>query len=223
MGARMEPTIYKPSIYKGAGIYKTGAGGGGGGAPEPLEIGGKIYRTVEINGKIWLAQNLESQFSGIPFTTTDWGSNYGSSCCYPNFSSSPAFNDCGFLYSGEACKLLRDNAESLTPGWHIANQSDWQSLFNFLGGDNVAGRELKAKTQWTMAQNNLDSVLFSLLPSGYKYGTNSGTSSLNTYAAMYAGNATGSSVRYFRFDNGNDTYWTDMDIRGAVSVRLVKD
>ena len=26
----MEPTIYKPSIYNGAGIYKTGAGGGGG-------------------------------------------------------------------------------------------------------------------------------------------------------------------------------------------------
>lgn len=25
----MEPTIYKPSIYKGAGIYKIGAGGGG--------------------------------------------------------------------------------------------------------------------------------------------------------------------------------------------------
>ena len=24
----MEPTIYKPSIYKGAGVYKTGAGGG---------------------------------------------------------------------------------------------------------------------------------------------------------------------------------------------------
>lgn len=27
----MEPTIYKPSVYKGAGIYKTGAEGGGGG------------------------------------------------------------------------------------------------------------------------------------------------------------------------------------------------
>jgi hypothetical protein len=27
----MEPTIYKPSIYKGAGIYKVGAEGGGGG------------------------------------------------------------------------------------------------------------------------------------------------------------------------------------------------
>lgn len=31
----MEPTIYKPSIYKGAGIYKTGAEGGGGGGDLP--------------------------------------------------------------------------------------------------------------------------------------------------------------------------------------------
>lgn len=33
----MEPTIYnKPSIYKGAGVYKTGAEGGGGGGDEIL-------------------------------------------------------------------------------------------------------------------------------------------------------------------------------------------
>lgn len=33
----MEPTIYKPSIYKGAGIYKAGAeGGGGGGIPQEV-------------------------------------------------------------------------------------------------------------------------------------------------------------------------------------------
>ena len=32
----MEPTIYKPSIYKGAGIYKTGAAGGGGSQYEIL-------------------------------------------------------------------------------------------------------------------------------------------------------------------------------------------
>lgn len=34
----MEPTIYKPSIYKGAGIYKTGAEGGGGGGGIPPEV-----------------------------------------------------------------------------------------------------------------------------------------------------------------------------------------
>lgn len=32
----MEPTIYKPSIYKGAGIYKTGAEGGGGGGSDEI-------------------------------------------------------------------------------------------------------------------------------------------------------------------------------------------
>ena len=31
----MEPTIYKPSIYKGAGIYNIGGGGGGGGGIPP--------------------------------------------------------------------------------------------------------------------------------------------------------------------------------------------
>ena len=30
----MEPTIYKPSIYNGAGIYNNGAGGGGGGGQD---------------------------------------------------------------------------------------------------------------------------------------------------------------------------------------------
>lgn len=44
----MEPTIYKPSIYKGAGIYKTGAGGGGQPGDRPdlpagFEILGAIY------------------------------------------------------------------------------------------------------------------------------------------------------------------------------------
>lgn len=34
----MEPTIYKPSIYKGAGIYKIGAEGGGGGGGQNFGV-----------------------------------------------------------------------------------------------------------------------------------------------------------------------------------------
>lgn len=34
----MEPTIYKPSIYKGAGIYKGADGGGGGDLPDAFEL-----------------------------------------------------------------------------------------------------------------------------------------------------------------------------------------
>lgn len=47
----MEPTIYKPSIYKGAGIYKTGAEGGGGGGylPEGYKKFSFIRNKIEIN------------------------------------------------------------------------------------------------------------------------------------------------------------------------------
>lgn len=44
----MEPTIYKPSIYKGAGIYKTGAEGGGGGGDLPEGFTPALY--AKTNG-----------------------------------------------------------------------------------------------------------------------------------------------------------------------------
>jgi hypothetical protein len=46
----MEPTIYKPSIYNGAGIYKAGAeGGGGGGGVIPTPEGYESIDYLEIN------------------------------------------------------------------------------------------------------------------------------------------------------------------------------
>lgn len=45
----MEPTIYKPSIYKGAGIYKAGAEGGGGEKEIIIPTGYKRLQYVEIN------------------------------------------------------------------------------------------------------------------------------------------------------------------------------
>lgn len=41
----MEPTIYKPSIYKGEGVYKLGGGGGGGTNPDGSEKVLCIYNT----------------------------------------------------------------------------------------------------------------------------------------------------------------------------------
>ena len=47
----MEPIIYKPSIYKGAGIYKTGAeGGGGGGGGGFLPDGYKKVSYIQTDG-----------------------------------------------------------------------------------------------------------------------------------------------------------------------------
>lgn len=70
----MEPTIYKPSIYKGAGIYKAGAGGGGGGG------GGVPYlknimpttgvKVVDENGYIG------GDFLGVYYPSTNYYNNF---------------------------------------------------------------------------------------------------------------------------------------------------
>ncbi len=69
----MEPRIYKPSIYKGAGVYKTGAGGGGGGGgavvPIPEEYTEIDYLQIKpING-----YSVKIPFTGFlsSFANTD--------------------------------------------------------------------------------------------------------------------------------------------------------
>lgn len=60
----MEPMIYKPSIYKGAGIYKTGAGGGGGGGGD-LPEGYTPANYVRSNGSVGL------EFTGLSVNYND--------------------------------------------------------------------------------------------------------------------------------------------------------
>lgn len=49
----MDPTIYKPSIYKGAGIYKAGAEGGGGVPELPPEYKKLMYVYINANYESW--------------------------------------------------------------------------------------------------------------------------------------------------------------------------
>ena len=60
----MEPTIYKPSIYKGAGIYKAGAEGGGGGGSD-LPEGYKRALGCKSRGSIYL------EFTGLNVDIND--------------------------------------------------------------------------------------------------------------------------------------------------------
>lgn len=82
----MEPTIYKPSIYKGAGIYKSGAEGGGGGLPDTyvqlLYLRNKNDAWVKIPANIYgwgvemvFALNSFSSSSNSPYFFSHRGDN----------------------------------------------------------------------------------------------------------------------------------------------------
>jgi len=114
---------------------------------------GKIYKTVKIGEQIWLAENLNYEAEG--------------EC----FNNDPA--NClkyGRLYDWHA-------ALNICPkSWHLPSDEEWQTLVDFAGGKEVAGKNLKTKGGWNpsytdkpgkyVAGNGTDIYGFSALPGG---------------------------------------------------------
>lgn len=70
----MEPTIYKPSIYKGAGVYKAGAGGGG----DFSGVLGAIYLKPESSQEtVTLGKSFDKDDVSILVNFTSWSTSNG--------------------------------------------------------------------------------------------------------------------------------------------------
>ena len=82
---------------------------------------GHKYKTVNIAGQTWMAQNL----------------NYdtGKSLCYYDEISN--CNELGMLYTWE------DASTACPDGWHLPNDAEWSNLINNYGGIHEAGKHLK--------------------------------------------------------------------------------
>ena len=128
----------------------------------------QVYRTIQINDQVWMAQNLNFETEGGFCNTADadcakygryyvwWVAVDRKDCAYENY--------CGL-----------SGAQGLCPtGWHIPSKEDWSRLFDNVGvygntNSNV-GPELRAHIGWSVG-NEADEYGFSALPSGYKGGT----------------------------------------------------
>jgi len=87
---------------------------------------GKTYRTVKIGKQIWMAENLNYEAEG--------------SRCYDN---DPANGQkYGRLYNWETAMKV------CPKGWHLPNKEEFQTLRDFVGGEEIAGEKLKAKSGW---------------------------------------------------------------------------
>lgn len=283
----MEPTIYKPSIYKGAGIYKDGAEGGGGGSvggittkmidsevgikvvdengyvgatltdyfphvgntyynnyaivvegadfsqsglgrvtfitPGSADIGGRTYRTVNIGGVEWLAENLDFKFSGCNIGGSDTPST-PNAWYYNNDEATYGIDGvrkCGLLYNWYAAKLLNDNRDSLIPGWHVPTNDEWTALANAVGGTDVAGTRLKAaNVSWATSWGGTDDYGFGVLPAGLYHGS---FSLVGSYALFWTITESGGNAYRRFFDTGATMGQNTFTKNYGYSVRLVKD
>ena len=114
----------------------------------PKDGDGYIYKTVEINGQYWFAENLRTTTynDGTPLPhvldNSIWKSFNQPAYCYYGNDSIINRQEYGALYNSFAIRTT--NPKNVCPvNWHVATAENWDSVIVHLGGLTVAGGKLK--------------------------------------------------------------------------------
>ncbi len=146
------------------------------------DIDGNIYHTVTIGTQIWMVENLKTtkynDGTPIPIVTitsfASWYSLNTSACCWYNNDAASNKVTYGALYNWHAVAGSRNIAPK---GWHVPTDVEWTTLSTFLGGESLAGNQLKetGTTHWVSSNNGAtNSSGFTALPGG-SFGSDRGT------------------------------------------------
>lgn len=159
------------------------------------ERDGQVYKVVEIDDQVWMAQNLNYADS------VETPSLLGRSWCYDNESAncskygrlytwavvidsaklaSDATNPryCG---SGTTCEPaagkvscsvktcgLTETVQGICPtGWHLPSYDEWNTLLTALNDSSATGTKLKSQSGWNDNGNGTNVSGFSALPAGF--------------------------------------------------------
>jgi len=102
------------------------------------------YRTVVIDGRTWMADNLNFKMPG-------------SSCYREDDDNCMVY---GSLYTWDAAK------SACPAGFRLPTNADFESLWKAAGGDFNAGYLIKANYGWSGETNGNDTLKFSAMPAG---------------------------------------------------------
>lgn len=160
---------------------------------------------VQIGSQIWQKKNLDvttyRDGTPIPQVTnpSEWYNLTTGAWCY--YNNDPAFGEIyGKIYNWYAVAGIHDDAsltntslrKQLAPqGWHVFSNNEWNTLINFLGGEEIAGGKMKetGTVFWQMPNAEAsNSSGFTGLPGGRR--PNTGT---------------------FRDEGSNGFWWTSTD------------
>lgn len=126
---------------------------------EVRDFDGNAYHVIESGGQCWCVENLRTRSTetGIPLrTTADWAEGPA----YAKFDLGNDSTRTGLLYN-----RLAAQSKVCPSGWRVAQNSDWESLFQNLGGREVAALKLRNVNGWSNDLGNNASG-FAALPTG---------------------------------------------------------
>jgi uncharacterized protein (TIGR02145 family) len=194
-----------------------------------MDIDGNKYKTVIIDNKIWMTENLKtSRFNNltlIPLVTdnTVWNNTTTSAYCWYNNDQAAYANPYGALYNYPV--VSNDNV--CPADWHVPGDTEWTALTDFLGGSEIAGGKLKetGTSHWISPNAGATNETgFTALPGGYRSGGN--FYNLGSYGNWWSSTEnTGTGQSWARIiENGfmDVTRSTDNMSKG-ISIRCVRD
>ena len=136
------------------------------------------YKTIVIGEQTWMAENLNyaDSINYPSMLSRNWCYNNSLDSCdkYGRLYTWAAAIDSVKLYDdgngldcgyGKNCELPVRIQGICPNGWHLPDSSEWNALFNAVGGKSNAGEFLKSTT-W---HSGADAYGFSALPAGYRY------------------------------------------------------
>ena len=173
---------------------------------------GRIYKIVTIDDQVWMAENLAFKPSGGNYWAYDNNDVYRETY--------------GYLYDWHT-------ALNVCPaGWRLPADEEWTQLFEFLGGEKVAGGKLKAtgtieaETGLWYAPNTgaTNETGFTALPGGGRY-HNGAFGSLGSYGIWWsATELDAGKALYLSMGSGwSDVYRHNYDKGYGFAVRCLQD
>ena len=207
---------------------------------DPVGYQGYDYATVLIGDQCWFAENLRSENyengDAIPSNLSDseWSSTtsgavavYGEDAGCDNLSPdidacdpAQSLEEYGRLYNWYAV----DDARGLCPsGWHVPTDGEWTLMTDELGGESIAGGQMKTTYGWYQGGNGTNSIGFSGLPGGNRYFSGA-FNDAGKDGDWWSSTPNESSAWYRGVDvDGEDVNRSNNYQRFGFSVRCIKD
>jgi uncharacterized protein (TIGR02145 family) len=199
--------------------------------PDVTDIDGNLYNSVKIGSQIWTTQNLKvtryRNGNTIPNITdgTVWqNQTIGAYCDFLNSATNGATY--GHLYNYYA---TTDTRQICPEGWHVPTREEWQTLVDYLGGDNIASSKVRVPgiVYWDHDKGT-NSSGFSALGGSWRGDNGAFYYSLGSGAYWWTNSTYSSLYPFYAYlysdpNNLRTGYGQYMEKRAGLSVRCVKD
>jgi uncharacterized protein (TIGR02145 family) len=213
-------------------VYFTTPGGKKG---TVTDVDGNVYPTVTIGNQVWMAENLKTtkyrNGDPIPFISTASGHFYknwcdlttGAYCFY--YDNTNNLQTYGNLYNWWA---VNDPRKIAPTGWHIPSIEDWKLLIRNIGGEKIAGGNLKEIGTEHWIESNIgatDIYDFAARPGGELQSFDCSLVIINYLALFWSSSSfNNNNGYYFMLEHGaSDASFGKREKVSGLSIRCIQD